>query len=161
MSVGLNRNDKVRIAKETLAACEARAYTNAAGARVDRVRSRGHRVSDDRVPAWTQAGATSTTRIARPRSRPAPYEDRISSANIGRRRLNEQLLVNVLGASDIAVYAAGIELMRELPVDLFSALPLQSLATFALGMRRRLAYTASFSACLPSQWRAPRSGSAM
>ena len=48
-------------------------------------------------------------------------------------RLNEQLLVNVLCASDIEpVHAAGIELMREVPFDPFSALPLQSLATFAL-----------------------------
>ena len=48
-------------------------------------------------------------------------------------RLNEQFLVHVLYASDIEpVHAAGIELMREVPFDPFSALPLQPLATFAL-----------------------------
>src|SRR6202040_1122397 len=47
--------------------------------------------------------------------------------------LNEKLLVNVLRSSDIEpLSAAGIELLREVPFDPLSALPLQPLATFSL-----------------------------
>jgi len=53
---GLGRNDKVRIAKETLAACEAGAYTNAAGARVPLAFDPAATAFHDRVPAWSSAG---------------------------------------------------------------------------------------------------------
>lgn len=49
----LGRNDKVRIAKETLAACDAGAYTNAHGARVPLAFDPEATVFHDRVPAWT------------------------------------------------------------------------------------------------------------
>src|SRR5580700_588723 len=48
-------------------------------------------------------------------------------------RLKEELLMNVLPASDIeSVQAAGIELMCEVPFDAFSPLPLKALASFSL-----------------------------
>lgn len=59
---GLGRDDKVRIAKETLAACEAGAYTNAHGARVPLAFDPEATAFYDRVPAWSSAGHA--TRIA-------------------------------------------------------------------------------------------------
>src|SRR3982751_716808 len=48
------------------------------------------------------------------------------------RRLDEQFLVDITNAPDIEpVHATGIELMREVPFDFLSALPLQPLASFS------------------------------
>ena len=59
------------------------------------------------------------------RSIQRPHQER----QIACRRLDEELLVNVLGASYIEpVHSACIKLMREVPFDPFSPLPLQALS---------------------------------
>jgi len=69
--------------------------------------------------------------------------------------------VDIPDAANIQpVHAAGIELMREVSLDSFPRWLCNRLPR-SPRMRRRLAYTASFSAGLPFQLRSPRSGSAM
>ena len=53
--------------------------------------------------------------------------------------LNQQFLVHVLQASHIEpVQSAGVKLMREVPFDPLSPLPLQPLSAIAFNARRRL-----------------------
>src|SRR3954469_1883166 len=48
------------------------------------------------------------------------------------RRLHEQFLMHILDATDVeSVHAAGIELMREVPFDSLTPLPLHPLASFS------------------------------
>src|SRR5215469_16156049 len=58
-----------------------------------------------------------------------PHQER----EVARSRLNEKLLVHVFLASYVQpVQSAGIELMREVPLDPFSTLPLQTPATIPM-----------------------------
>src|SRR5437660_3239207 len=76
-----------------------------------------------------EAGKAVMSRLGLARTMPQAHQQ----CQIARRSLNQKFLVHVLSAAHPQpIHASGVELVREVPLDPLSPLPLQLLAAIAL-----------------------------